>query len=74
MDTKELVQEKITELDDDFDRLALNNELNINTIEAIAMNNVKEYKKIINNHIEELILQKIGEKELITKKNKNGKN
>ncbi len=74
MDTKKIVQEKIDELDSNFDKLTLNNELNINTIETVAMNNIKEYKQIINKHIEELIFQKINEKELITKKNKNGEN
>ena len=68
------IQEKITELDNDFDKLVLTNKLNINSIEDIAMKNIEDYKQIINIHIEDLILKKINEKELIVKKNENGKN
>lgn len=74
MDTKKIIQEKITELDNDFDKLVLTNKLNINSIEDIAMKNIEDYKQIINIHIEDLILKKINEKELIVKKNENGKN
>ena len=74
MDTKKIIQEKITELDNDFDKLVLTNKLNINSIEDIAMKNIEDYKQIINTHIEDLIFKKINEKELIVKKNENGKN
>ena len=74
MDTKKIIQEKITELDNDFDKLVLTNKLNINSIEDITMKNIEDYKQIINIHIEDLILKKINEKELIAKKNENGKN
>ena len=74
MDTKKIIQEKITELDNDFDKLVLTNKLNINSIEDIAIKNIEDYKQIINIHIEDLILKKINEKELIAKKNENGKN
>ena len=74
MDTKKIIQEKITELDNDFDKLVLTNKLNINSIEDINMKNIEDYKQIINIHIEDLILKKINEKELIAKKNENGKN
>ena len=74
MDTNKLIQEKITELDNNFDKLILTNKLNINSIEDIAIKNIEDYKKIINNHIEDLIFKKIDEKELIIKKNENGKN
>ena len=74
MDTKKIIQEKITELDNDFDKLVLTNKLNINSIEDIAMKNIEDYKQIINIHIEDLIFKKINEKELIVKKNENGKN
>ena len=74
MDTRKIIQEKITELDNDFDKLVLTNKLNINSIEDIAMKNIEDYKQIINIHIEDLILKKINEKELIAKKNENGKN
>ena len=74
MDTRKIIQEKITELDNDFDKLVLTNKLNINSIEDINMKNIEDYKQIINIHIEDLILKKINEKELIAKKNENGKN
>lgn len=74
MDTRKIIQEKITELDNDFDKLVLTNKLNISSIEDIAMKNIEDYKQIINIHIEDLILKKINEKELISKKNENGKN
>ena len=38
------------------------------------MKNIEDYKQIINIHIEDLILKKINKKELIVKKNENGKN
>lgn len=44
MDTKKLIQEKITELDNNFDKLALTNKLNLNSIEDIAIKNIKDYK------------------------------
>lgn len=74
MDTKKLVQEKIIELDNNFDNLILTNKLDINSIEDLAMNNIEEYKQIINTHIEDLIFEKIDEKKLIAKKNENGMN
>ena len=74
MDTKKIIQEKITELDNNFDKLILTDKLNINSIEDIAMKNIEDYKQIINTHIEDLIFNKINEKELIVKKNENGKN
>lgn len=74
MDTQKIIQEKITELDNNFDKLILTNKLNINSIEDIAMKNIEDYKQIINTHIEDLIFNKINEKELIVKKNENGKN
>lgn len=74
MNTTKLVQEKIIELDNNFDNLILTNKLDINSIEDIAMKNIEEYKQIINTHIENLIFGKIDEKKLIAKKNENGVN
>lgn len=74
MNTTKLVQEKIIELDNNFDNLILTNKLDINSIEDIAMKNIEEYKQIINTHIEDLIFEKIDEKKLIAKKNENGVN
>lgn len=47
MDTKKIIQEKITELDNNFNKLILTNKLNINSIEDIAMKNIEDYKQII---------------------------
>lgn len=74
MNTTKLVQEKIIELDNNFDNLILTNKIDINSIEDIAMKNIEEYKQIINTHIEDLIFEKIDEKKLIAKKNENGVN
>lgn len=73
MDTKKLIEEKIKEIDDKFSELISNDCLDINSIELLGLNGIEECKKIITNHIEELIMERINEKELITKKNKNGK-
>ena len=42
--------------------------LNINTIEDIMLEDLEEYKENLINHIEELLLKKIDEKDLISKK------
>lgn len=73
MDTKKLIEEKIKEIDDKFSELISNDCLDINSIELLGLNGIEECKKIITNHIEGLIMERINEKELITKKNKNGK-
>lgn len=73
MDTKKILNEKIDKLDDEFDKLIKDNKLDINSIESIALESVGDLKSIINEHIEELIVKRIDEKELINKKNKNGK-
>lgn len=74
MDTKKKLNEKIDELDNEFDNLKNNNQLDINSIEDLALKIVENVNIIINNHIEELLSEKLDEKELINKKNKNGKN
>ena len=74
MDTKKKLNEKIDELDNEFDNLKNNNQLDINSIEDLALKTVENVNIIINNHIEELLSEKLDEKELINKKNKNSKN
>lgn len=74
MNTKKKLNEKIDELDNEFDNLKNNNQLDINSIEDLALKTVENVNIIINNHIEELLSEKLDEKELINKKNKNGKN
>lgn len=73
MNTSKLIETKINELDSDFNKLLNDNRLNIGKIEDLAINSIEECRQIINNHIEELILSKINEKDLIIKKHKNGK-
>ena len=72
MDAKKKLNEKIDELDNGFDNLRNNNELDINSIEDLALKTVDDVNNIINNHIEELVSKKLDEKELISKKNRNG--
>ena len=42
--------------------------LNISTIEDIMLEDLENYKEELINHIEELLLNKIDEKDLISKK------
>ena len=42
--------------------------LNISTIEDIMLEDLENYKEELINHIEELLLNKINEKDLISKK------
>lgn len=67
-------EETVSELDKGFKNNIKDNKLNISAIENLAVNSMNSCKKIINNHIENLIFQEIDEKELIVKKNKNGNN
>ena len=64
---------RIKDLDKEFSNLAKDNKLNISAIEELAIKNIDDYKDFINRHIEELIKQRVEEKKLIVKKNKNGK-
>lgn len=73
MNTVKEIKTKINEFDNDFNELLKDNKLNISKIEDLAINNIEEYRQIINKHIEELMLSKINEKNLIFKKNENGK-
>ncbi len=47
--------------------------LNISKIENLLTSNIDEYKNNINKYMENLISSHIDEKQLIIKKNKNGK-
>lgn len=63
----------LKDLTEKFDSLIKEEKLNINTIEDIMIESIENYKKKIEAHIEELLKNHINEKELISKKNKNGK-
>lgn len=73
MNAKTELNNKIDKLNENFDRLISDNELNINSIENLAIGSVNDIKNIINAHLKELIDKRVNEKELITKKNKSGK-
>lgn len=73
MDTKKKLKVEIDELDNDFDNLIKDNKLDINSIEDLALKTLENVNSIINAHIEELLSKKLNEKELISKKKKNGK-
>ena len=61
------------DLDEQFEKLVSEDKLDIDSIEKIMLTDIEEYKKELKLHIEELLSTKINEKELISKKNKNGK-
>ena len=73
MRTIEQFEKNINNLDANFNELISNDNLDINSIEELAMNSIDNCKSIINTHIEELISKNINEQELIIKKNENGK-
>lgn len=61
-------------LDKKFDSLLLENKINIDSIEELMMDEIEDYKKELKSHIEELLANKLKEKELINKKNKKCQN
>lgn len=73
MNTKSEINNKINELDNNFDKLITEDKLNIDSIESLGLKSIEDVKTIINKHIEELLVEKIDEKGLIIKKNENGK-
>ncbi len=73
MNTKREINNKINELDNNFDKLITEDKLSIDSIESLGLKSIEDVKAIINKHIEELLIEKIDEKELIIKKNRNGK-
>jgi DNA-binding protein H-NS len=56
-----------------FDKLVSEEKLNINSLENLMVSNIEEYTKDLKQYTEELLSSHINEKELISKKNKNGK-
>ncbi len=67
------MNEEFKTLDGKFKDLVSKEKLNIATIEDLMLDNIEEHKARLKTHIEELLLSEINEKELISKKNKNGK-
>lgn len=64
---------KFNELDNAFDELIKEEKLNISSIEDLMLENIESYKRELRLHIETLLKNKVDEKELTTKKNRNGK-
>ena len=64
---------KFDNIDNKFKNLVKKENLNINTIEDIMLKDIDDYKFQLQHHIEELLTSEIDEKNLVAKKNKNGK-
>ena len=67
-----LKETHLEKYDQEFDDLVTKNEMNINNLENLMLETVDNFKSTLIKHTEELLTQKINEKELISKKNKNG--
>lgn len=59
--------------EEEFIKLVSENKLSINSIEELMLEEIKRYKNKLEMQLEELLKSQINEKELITKKNENGK-
>ncbi len=62
------------DLDEKFDKLLKSDNISINSIEDLMINEIEDYKKELKFHIEELLVNKIKEKEIVNKKNRKYKN
>ena len=59
---------KKSNVENKFTTFVKEGKLNINTIEDIMLEDLENYKEELITHIEELLLSKIDEKDLISKK------
>ena len=73
MDIIKELNNSIIEMEEKFAQLVNENSLSINDIEDLSLNSAKKCEQLINNHLCKLVKKNINEKELIIKKNKNGK-
>ena len=73
MNAKQEIENKLEEFNSNFENLISNDNLNLSEIENITLDNFKNYKNIMGHHIEGLLSTKVNEKELVAKKNMNGK-
>ena len=73
MDINTINKNNIEKMTDKFDNMVREGTLNISKIENLLTSNIDEYKNNINKYTENLISSHIDEKQLIIKKNKNGK-
>ena len=67
------IKKEIKDYNEKFNKLVNNDKLNISTIEDLLLDNYKLHQKNMTQYTEELLSQKVNEKELINKKNKNGR-
>lgn len=73
MDINTINKNNIEKMTDKFDNMVREGTLNISKIENLLTSNIDEYKNNVNKYMENLISSHIDEKQLIIKKNKNGK-
>ena len=73
MDINTINKNNIEKMTDKFDNMVREGTLSISKIENLLTSNIDEYKNNINKYMESLISSHIDEKQLIIKKNKNGK-
>ncbi len=73
MKNNEINEKYLDKLTEDFDYLVSKEKMNINSLEDIMVSNINEYERELRLHVEELLKSHINEKDLISKKNKNGK-
>ena len=63
-----LEENQLKQYEQEFDNLIEKDEMNISNIENLMTNRVDNFKHELLKHTEELIIQKINEKKLISKK------
>ncbi len=73
MENNEINDKYLNKFTKDFDDLVSKDKMNIDSLEDIMVSSVNEYKKELKLHVEELLKYHLNEKELISKKNRNGK-
>ena len=73
MNIKKEINNSVTDMEKNFFKLINAKSLSINDIEDLSLNSTKKCNQIINNYLEELVKNNINEKELLIKKNVNGK-
>lgn len=69
----EIQDKHITEFTSQFDKLVSEQKLNMNSLEELMSNNIEDYKNDLRNQTEKILLSHIDEKEIIFKKNRNGR-
>lgn len=68
-----MIDSDFNKIDDEILKLDKKENLDIFSIEDILAENIEAYKKELHQHIEEVLQQKVDEKRIIIKKNRNGK-